>query len=165
MINSVKSVNTVSLDSTKAINTNKNNQPSTDTIKVYNQDVAIGVKRSVTGTFKGAGSGAAAAGLATLTTLAIATKGKPFAGDGAIVSVPLVFAAGLGGAVGGAVSTNFTNEKGKGALYGALGGALVGGTALALANKNISGFVAGAVVGGLTGALGGVGGSMVAKQK
>ncbi|MFN4150332.1 MAG: hypothetical protein ACK4IX_05270 [Candidatus Sericytochromatia bacterium] len=165
MVNSIQSVNTISLDTTKAVSTPKNTQPSNDTIKVYNQDVVIGVKRTVTGTFKGAGAGAATAGLTSLAAFAIATKGKPFAGDGAIISVPLVFAAGLGGAVGGAVASNMTTEKGKGALYGAMGGALVGGAAVALANKNISGFIAGAVLGGITGAVGGVGGSMVAKQK
>lgn len=127
--------------------------------------INIGVKKGAGVSFKGAMAGGLGSAAAVSAGLLVATKGKAFSGEGAIVSAPLAFGAFLGGAIGGGVAANTTTSKSKGAAVGALGGALVGGALIGLSSKSIGGAVSGAVVGGITGASGGFFGSLVAKNK
>lgn len=163
-VNSVR-LNPFSNDTTKVVN--KAAEVKTESKSISADQLLIGTKQKVEiqkGVFpsvKGAlAGGVAAAGTGMLVGGIIGGSQYVKTGvalGGVLMAVP--------GAIAGAAVANYTNSKTKGAMAGALAGAVTGAAVAGLKEGNVKLALAGAALGGIAGAMGGLGGSLVAKQK
>lgn len=135
-------------------------------VEIKSDNVNVSVKKGIVPTLKGVGIGAAAGGTATVAALQISMKGKAFAGEEGLASIPVVGIGLAAGAIVGGVTANLTNNKTKGTIGGAIAGAAVtAGITAKTSGGNLKAIAIGAGLGALVGAAGGFTGSLVAKTK